>query len=174
MKIAPWITAAVIVLFLSFPACDTYSGDAEGEVELYLLDSYENLDQSWGIEKSSVALEKQPLIAYSGFKSYNSKKHFFRITNSAAKKVEDLEHSVHGLAFAIVANDEVIYTAYFWPSYSSASCMWLVVDPFRMSGTNELHVEKGYPWMIDGVEIPDERNNEKILDIFRRDGNLID
>lgn len=174
MKIIVWIPAAVFVLFLSFPSCDTYSGDAEGDVELYLLESYENIDQSCAIEKSSITLEKHALIAYSDFKSYNSKKHIFKITSSAAKKVEELQHSVHGLAFAIVANEEVIYTAYFWPSYSSASCQWVVVDPFMMSGNNELHVQMGYPGRMDGIEIPDERNNEEILDIFRRDGKLID
>ncbi len=44
-----------------------------------------------------------------------------------------------------------------------------------IQGANELIVELGYPGLInDGTEIPDERNNPLILDIFSRDGKLID
>jgi hypothetical protein len=174
MKNVPILGIALTLLLLSLPACEKYTGDAEGDVELYLLESYENLDQSWGIKRSSVEIESKPLIRYSEFKSYHSKKYLFSITSSAADKIEDLDHSVHGLAFAIVANDELVYTAYFWPSYSSASCDWVVVDPFMLGGRNELHVKLGYPGLLDGMQIPDERNNEAILDIFRRDGKLID
>lgn len=174
MKIAPILGIALSILLLSTPACEKYDGHAKGEVELYLLESYENLDQSWGIDASSVEIEKEALILYSEFKSYNSKKHVFRISKSAADKVENLEHSVNGLPFAVIADEELIYTAYFWPSYSSASCDWVVVDPFMLGGENELHVQLGYPGLIEGVQIPDERNNKLILDIFRRDGKLIE
>lgn len=174
MKIIPLFGIALAFLLLGLTACEKYTGNAEGEVELYLLESYEYLDQSWGIEKSSAEVESEPLITYSEFKSYNSKKYFFSITKSAAEKVENLDHSLNGLAFAIVANEEVIYTAYFWPSYSSASCDWVVVDPLMLGGSKELHVQLGYPGLLDGMQIPDERNNEVILDIFRRDGKLID
>jgi len=174
MKTACFIGITLTVLMLSLPSCEKYTGDAEGEVELYLLKSYENLDQTWGIELSSAEIEREPLITYAEFKSYHSKKYIFSLTRAAAEKVENLDHSVHGLAFGIVANEELIYTAYFWPSYSSASCDWLVADPFMLSGRNELHVQLGYPGLLDGVQIPDERNNEMILDIFRRDGKLIE
>jgi len=174
MKISPWLSAILVFLVLNFQACDKYSGNEEGDVELYLLESYENADQSCAIDESSAELEKHPLIAYSDFKSYNSKKHIFSITESAAKVVKELEHSVSGLPFAIVADKELIYTGYFWPSYSSASCQWIVIDPYMMFGDNELRVVLGYPGPIEGVEIPDERNHELILDIFERDGKLID
>jgi len=161
MKFSHFPVIALAVLLLSFPACDKYSGNAEGEVELYLLESYETAELSCAIDKASVEIRKHPLIAYSDFISYNSKKHIFTIKKSAAKDVEELEHSV-------------IYTGYFWPSYSSAICQWIVIDPFMMFGENELRVQLGYPGQLEGVEIPDERNHEAILDIFKRDGKLID
>jgi len=174
MKFSHFPVIALAVLLLSFPACDKYSGNAEGEVELYLLESYETAELSCAIDKASVEIRKHPLIAYSDFISYNSKKHIFTIKKSAAKDVEELEHSVHGLPFAVVADEDVIYTGYFWPSYSSAICQWIVIDPFMMFGENELRVQLGYPGQLEGVEIPDERNHEAILDIFKRDGKLID
>ena len=123
---------------------------------------------------SSIKLHEAPLIAYPEFKSYNSKKHIFKISAAAAQVVEDQEHSVHGLAFAVTANGEVAYTGYFWPSLSSAGCQWIVIDPLMIPGDNELRVELGYPGLFEGAEIVDERNNELILDIFRRDGKLKD
>lgn len=172
MKVSASVLILLVLLIVVISACEKWGGNAEGDVELHLLESYETEDQSFAIIKSSVAIQKDPLIAYREFKSYNAQKHLFKISNSAAELVKDLDHSVHGLPFAMVANDEVVYTGYFWPSYSSMGCQWIVIDPLMFSGDNELRVELGYPGQIEGMDIPDERNNELILDIFRRDDKL--
>ncbi len=174
MKFSILISAIFTLVLFSPTGCEKWGGDAEGDVELYLLESYQTKDQSCAIVFSSVKINKAPLIAYPDFKSYNSKKHIFKISDAAAEVVKDQEHSVNGIAFAVVANDEVVYTGYFWPGFSSMSCQWIVIDPLMISGDNELSVEKGYPGPMDGEYIPDERNNEQILDIFRRDGKLKD
>ena len=174
MKFSILISAIFALLLFSPTGCEKWGGDAEGDVELYLLESYLTEDESCAIEFSSVKVREEPLIGYSDIKSYNSKKHIFSISDAAAGVVTDQVHSVNGLAFAVVANDEVVYTGYFWPSYSSATCQWIVIDPLMISGDNELSVALGYPGLMDGAYIPDERNNEKILDIFRRDGKLKD
>ncbi len=174
MKFSILISAIFTLLLFSPSGCEKWRGDAEGDVELYLLESYQTEDQSCAIVFSSVKINETPLIAYPDIKSYNSKKHIFKISDAAAGVVTDQVHSVNGLAFAVVANDEVVYTGYFWPSYSSATCQWIVIDPLMISGDNELSVALGYPGLMDGAYIPDERNNEKILDIFRRDGKLKD
>jgi hypothetical protein len=174
MKFSILILGIFALLLFSPTGCEKWGGDAEGDVELYLLESYQTKDESCAIEFSSVKVREEPLIGYSDIKSYNSKEHIFKISDAAATVVEDQVHSVSGLAFAVVANDEVIYTGYFWPSYSSASYQWIVIDPLMIFGDNELKVALGYPGLMDGAYIPDERNNEKILDIFRRDGKLKD
>jgi hypothetical protein len=172
MKFASQLMIILFVLLFFSTSCEKWRGDADGDVELYLLESYETEDQTFAIVNSSVKIKKDALIAYSDFKSYNSRKHIFKITSGAAELVKDQDHSVHGLAFAVVANDKVVYTGYFWPAYSSMGCQWIVIDPLMMFGENELRVELGYPGQVEGVDIPDERNNELILDIFRRDGKL--
>ena len=174
MKLSFLFPLFFVLLLSATRSCDKWRGDAEGDVELYLLDSYQTEDQTWAIISSSITLHEAPLIAYPDFKSYNSKKHIFKISDAAAQAVMDQEHSVHGLAFAVTANGELVYTGYFWPSYSSAGCQWIVIDPLMMFGDNELRVVLGYPGLMEGADIPDERNNELILDIFRRDGKLKD
>lgn len=160
-------------LLITLPkSCDKWSDEVKGDVEFYLLDSYETLENSCAIDNSSAVIRKKPLLAYSELKTYNSSTHVFAITEAAARVIEDQEYSVRGLAFAVAANDEVVYTGYFWPAYSSLSCQWIVIDPLMILGDNELHVQLGYPGHYDGADIPDERNNDLILDIFRRDGKL--
>ena len=174
MKFSIIISTLFALLLFSPKGCEKWGGNAEGDVELYLLESYQTEDESCAIEFSSVKINEAPLIAYGDIKSYNSRKHIFKISDAASVVVTDQEHSVHGVAFAVVADGEVVYTGYFWPAYSSASCQWIVIDPLMVSRDNELSVEMGYPGLMDGAYIPDERNNEKILDIFRRDGKLKD
>lgn len=166
------VTLSTIVI----TGCHKSEKEVTGDVELYLLDSWENIGQSCEIDASSVGIDSVPLIRYADFVSYNSIANVFRITDNAREAVEALEFPVNGRAFGFYADDELIYTGYFWPAYSSLSCQWIVIDPFILDWglDNELHVELGYPGLTEGVDIPDERNNEKILAIFRRDGKLIE
>ena len=169
------VVLLIIVTLVVLPACEEKSDCVEGDVAFYLLESYETTDQTCAILNTSVVLKEHPLIGYSDMESYNSNTHVFKISEDAKDTMEELEYSVFGLPFALLADDQLIYTGYFWPSYSSASCQWIVIDPLMFHGDNELKVELGYPGLIDdGTEIPDERNNPLILDIFRRDGKLID
>lgn len=154
--------------------CEKNDPSVTGKVEWYLLESYDNIDQTEAIALQSVQIADDPVIPYSEIISYNSREYLLKISSKAAEAIEALEHSVFGLPFAVVADDQVIYTGYFWPSYSSASCTWIVIDPLMISGKNELEIRLGYPGLLEGAVIPDERNNARILDIFRRDGKLIE
>jgi hypothetical protein len=76
------------------------------------------------------------------------------------------------LAFAIKANDTLVYTGYFWPSYSSVSCDWVVVDPNMTGIGNTMQVSLGYPGLIQGKIIQDKRNDKRIVQILREDRKL--
>ncbi|MDX2430512.1 MAG: hypothetical protein QNK35_06245 [Bacteroides sp.] len=161
---------------LLFSACDKddgeSSGDVTGEVELFLLDSYELVNETPEIDPASVVLKEDPLLRYSDLKSYNAKDYFFKVTDAARERLEEMEHSVSGVAFGVTADGVLIYTGYFVPSYSSFSVQWIVIDPVFWHSSNRIYVNLGYPGAFEGVEIPDLRNDERILKIFRRDRNL--
>jgi hypothetical protein len=170
-----YLVLPVLVLFLHV-SCER--GEVTGVVELYLLESYETVDgphqTGCRIDRSSAELESRPLIHYSDFLSYDPDEHLFRVSKDARDAVREMEHSVHGVAFGVTAGDELIYTGYFWPGYSSATCDWIVIDPIWSDMSNELRVQLGYPGMMEGWEIPDRRDDPRILAIFRRDGKLIE
>jgi hypothetical protein len=162
-------------LFLLFAySCEKSESNANsnGRVELYLIHNYSRIDNSSQINENTVVTEQAPLIHYSDIISYDSTECIFELSDRAIEAIKDLEHSVHGLAFAIKANDTLIYTGYFWPSYSSASCDWLVIDPFMTSIGNNIQVRLGYPGLIQGQTIQDKRNDRRIIRILKHDNKL--
>jgi len=169
-----FITFFVALTFV-FIACgkNENANPRNGHVELYLLDSFKTIGYTNQIDEKTIVLKNRPLVTYSDFLSYDPGTYTFEISNTAKEAIKNLEHSVHGLAFAIIANNVLIYTGYFWPSYSSASCDWVVVDPMGLSLDNELMVALGYPGLMEGHVILDRRNDQRILDIFASDDKLI-
>lgn len=172
MKIHPAIILVSFLFFAGFSGCDKYS-NVTGEVELYLLQEYETVDGSPEIDLNSIVLANDPLIGYSDFRSYNAKEHYFKLTDDAREAVEKESWTVGGTVFAVTADEEVIYTGYFVPIYSSLSVQWIVIDPLFSRLNNNMYVELGYPGQLEGTVIPDHRNDPRILDIFHRDGKLI-
>ncbi|MHC1702881.1 MAG: hypothetical protein AB9846_03130 [Tenuifilaceae bacterium] len=163
--------AGALFLLLSCDKEDYIIGD---NVELYLIESYETIDNSSKINESTVITEANPLIYYSDFISYNPSSYIFEISSVSKERVENLEHTVLGIPFAIKVDNKLVYTGYFWPSYSSAICNWIIMDPLRLYSGNELKVVLGYPGLVNGEAIPDKRNDRRILDVFRRDNKLIE
>ncbi|PCJ82500.1 MAG: hypothetical protein COA49_00070 [Bacteroidetes bacterium] len=148
------------------------NSDSKGKVELFLIDSFSKIDNSYQIDENSVITESSPLITYADFLSYDSTEYTFELSEKAKEIIKNLEHAVHGLAFAIKANDTLIYTGYFWPSYSSASCDWIVIDPLMTNVGDKISVRLGYPGLVQGQIIQDKRNDERIIEIFKHDNKL--
>lgn len=168
------ITYTVIgILSFQLFGCQKEKVDSEGKVELFLLDSYSKFENSYQIDEKTVKTKASPLISYSDFISYDSSDYEFQISNKAKNAIDQVELSVHGVAFAVKANGILIYSGYFWPNYSSASCDCVVIDPIMTSIDNKIKVCLGYPGLIQGQVIPDNRNDSRIIVIFEKDNKLI-
>jgi len=162
------------LFILIFTGCEKNESNpsSNGKVELYLVETYSKIEYSSQINESSVVTKDSPLIYYQDFLSYDTSKYTFELSTNAIESIKKLEHSVNGLAFAIKANDTLIYTGYFWPSYSSASCDCIVIDPFMTSVGNKIQVNLGYPGLVQGQIIEDKRNDKRITRIFKQDKKL--
>jgi len=159
-----------------FIACDKNENTnlKDGSVELFLLDSYKTIGGTNNqIDERTIVTKAKPLVSYSDFLSYNPGTFTFKISDAAKETIKSMKYSVYGIPFAIKANNVVIYTGYFWPSYSSASCDWMVIDPLALLIGNDLKVELGYPGLSEGQIIPDNRNDQRILNTFASDDKLI-
>ena len=174
MKFTPASCPIIFILFLSFTACEKNNENVTGVVEIYLLEAHETVGETPEIDLATVVLKQDPLLGYPDFKSYNAKEYFFEVTDHGRETIEEMDKSVAGIPFAVTADEEVVYTGYFVPTYSSVSLQWIVIDPVFWQLTNRMYVQLGYPGQFEGSVIPDHRNDPRILDIFRRDGNLVE
>ncbi len=170
------IIIIVLILFVSIliTGCDKVNTPSNAEVEFYLLSSFKTKDGTCKIIDSSVIMSDSTLIKYDDIISYDMRDYSFKVSDRIADWLNDFENNrIHTRAFALTIDKEIIYTGYFWASFSSAGCDWIVIDPLNYSGKNELEVRLGYPGLIAGDTIPDKRNDKRLLDVLRMDNKLI-
>ena len=174
MKIKLLYTPFILFVVVNLISCHTDDVIPGKNVEFYLLKSFENIDNSCQINESTVVLMSDPLLRYTDLLIYDPNEYTYQLSSKAKDAINALDFPTSGLPFAVTVDGEIIYTAYFWPSYSSMSCQWAVTDPFLIDFNNGLKIELGYPGRFDGVEIPDKRNDPHILAVLRKDGKLAD
>ncbi|WP_066633567.1 hypothetical protein [Labilibacter marinus] len=162
----------IVILCIFSLGCEKDATSSGGKVELYLVDTFSTIGNSSQIDEATIKTKTLPLIEYSDFLSYNPTSYTFALSDKARSVIKDMELSVHGVPFAIKANNAFIYSGYFWPSISSTSCDWLVIDPLMTYSENAIEVRLGYPGLLSGMEIPDKRNDSRIINIFKDDNKL--
>lgn len=143
-----------------------------GNVDLFLIDSYSTIGNTCQIDENTIEIQENPLINYSDFIYYDPDLFEFKISDSAIQRIESLDHSVKGIPFAVLANDSIIYSGYFIPLWSSTSCKWTIIHPTILKENPVLRVKLGYPGPSKEFEIIDKRNQQILLEIFRRDNKL--
>jgi hypothetical protein len=160
------------VIFIT--SCDlTDNGPyPNGRVDIYLLKSWQLKANSFQIQEKDIEMEVEPLVSYNELLQYDQKEYAFKLSESARQRINNLESFGHGKPFAVTVNDSVVYTGYFWASFSSALCDWVIIDPLTISSDEWMRVSLGYPWQMPDFNIPDKRNDQSILQVFKADKKL--
>lgn len=167
----------IIGLLLLFFSCDKEDNlqPFGKSIDFYVLSEYQTIENSFKIIDSTAKLSDYNIIGYSDIISYSSKTYTFTVNNSISDRLNDFENnSIHGTPFALTVDNEIIYTGYFWAGYSSMSCDWITIDPLDYSGNHELTVQLGYPGLMQGDYIPDNRNDSRIINTLKHDNKLIE
>ena len=165
----------ISLLILLLAGCEKYQSPRQqgNGLEFYLIKDFQRVGTTAKIINSSVTLSDSVIIYYDEIVSYNSNTYTFTLTESSAKRLNDFKNNhIHGTPFAVTVDKKLIYTGYFWCGFSSSMVDWVTIDPLNYSGKNQLKVSLGYPGLILGDYIPDNRNDDQILDILRRDSKL--
>ena len=150
---------------------DDVSTCTDKKVELYLLDEYSTISSSsFQIDETTIKTKATPIIYYDDFISYDPLNYTFEISSKAMNKI--ISSDLYKEAFAIKANGIFIYSGYFWTGLSSLSCDWVVMTDLSITTDNKFTVELGYG--VENVVIPDNRNNNIILEMFASDNKLIE
>lgn len=168
--IKPIIILITSLLFLLLNGCQKEEFSAGMGVEFYLVENYQ-LTESGAIDESTVVTQSKPSIYYSDILSYNSQKYTFEVSTkitNALGATKDIDKSIIGKPFALKVNGEIIYTGFFWSWFYSSFPIGIAA--FTMYDTNDMRMEL---FDID-KNIPDNRNDERILSVLRKDGKLIE
>jgi hypothetical protein len=165
----------ILLLILLFSGCESYQNEnlPDYGLEFYHIKDFQRIANTSKIINNSVILSDTVIIHYDDIISYDSNNYTFTVTEKTINYLNDNKYNVYGTPFAVVADNKLIYTGYFWPGFFSAAIDWVVIDPINYSGKNRLTVQLGYPGLFEGDSIPDNRNDKRILDILRRDSKLI-
>ncbi len=74
--------------------------------------------------------------------------------------------------FAVTVDKRVIYYGIFKPSYSSASCDHSITMDIDWENDRKIRMQLGYPGLLQGVNIDDQRNNQQLIGTLRNQHKL--
>ena len=159
---------------LLFSGCESYQyeGQPGYGLEFYRIKDFQRIGNTSKIINSSVVISDSLIISYDNILSYDPDTYTFTVTETTTDYLNDFKHNIHGTPFAVTVDKRLIYTGYFWAGFSSAMVDWVTIDPLNYSGKNQLRVQLGYPGLIQGDYIPDNRNDKRIIDLLQRDSKL--
>ncbi len=164
----------IISLFILFSVGCKKNDNSEisGKVEIYLVENFSKIGNTQQIDENTVVTAKLPLVYYDDIISYDSTEYAFKLSKRAIDTIKSFAFVSGIKAFAIKANNTLIYAGYFWPAYLSTVCDWYVIDPILAGNENKVQVQLGYPGLMPGMHIFDKRNDKRMIQILQRDNKL--
>ena len=111
------------------------------------------------------------IVCYDEILGYDSALHTYLIDQIAGERIRSILYPTSGSRFVIAVDSILIYSALFFPAYSSGIAFdEICVEPF--SGSNRYRFELGYP-APDLYWEDDPRNDSRIISRLKEDNKLI-
>lgn len=140
--------------------------DHNWQVEIYLLSSSSLIPGQCAVNPATAVLENTAFIKNDEIVSYDMTAYNFFLNPAASQKMQTLQLRA---PFAVTVNKEIIYFGINMPGTMSSSCDHsITVSPFG----DQLWVRLGYPGLMAGTVIDDQRNNPKLVGALRSQGKL--
>ncbi|WP_291860611.1 hypothetical protein [Marinilabilia sp.] len=166
---------AIVLILVVTGSCEKekripVNGSKGKTVDIYLHPMYQTTVGDTGEEPTMFLPTDSIIIPYSEILGYSSEECVFYVSDKISAILNDPENYLYQAPFSVAVDGEMIYRGFFWTRLSSATCRWPVICIEDASG--RLQVEVGYPSAPERA--PDRRNDPAILEVFRRDGKLVD
>lgn len=158
----------LLMLLLGFSSCqqeDCCPSPAGERVDIYLLDHY-TLRPYTHSEIDAGIPARDPFVYYEEIINYDPQRYAFSLNQAALARIRQITKPT---AYTLLVDDRPIYMGFFWPSFMSASCDCLRIDPLATG--DQLKIELGYASPRDLTHL-DHRNNELLLTTLQKDGKL--
>jgi hypothetical protein len=178
------ILISIVLVTACLLSCSSEDGDTSplddlssivtGRVEFFVLKSFNKVENGCLIIDTSIVLSSEPLLNYSDIVSYSASTFTFKITKDGALKLRPIKNPpVSGVPFALVVNGAVVYTGYFWPSYSNYPCEGITIDPSYGESKQLLMVKYREAAAYSGTDYVDKRNAPVLIQTLKKDKKLI-
>lgn len=156
----------LLLIGLGFLPVLSCTKDNSGQVEIYLLSSAALIPGQCAVNPATAVLESTAFIKNDDLLSYDMASYNYTISATAIQKIAALQPRA---AFAFTVNKEVIFYGINMPMTLSSSCH----NSITMSAlSSEIWLRLGYPGIIAGTVIDDQRNNARLIDALRGQGKL--
>ncbi len=160
----------LLALVLSLCACSPAAQHEQG-VAIYLPAQAMSGRDVLTADLATLALQPEPVIAADEIVYYSDATHDLVLVAAAIDRLSGLKVPVQGLGFVICDGNKPLVAGAFWTPISSLSFEGLTINvPFGLKETR-LHLYSGYP-MLDERMSNDPRDDPRLLDAFRRTGQL--
>ena len=161
-----FVVLACIILLPNGCAIQKYEGFA-----VYLIRGDISPAQMPALDHVDIA--DQPIFGLSDIITYNAQTHELKLTQSAFKRISQLDVPTSGRSFVACVDKNPVYWGAFWTPVSSQSFDGVAIwKPYKLSAPYIVTLELGYPSSFSyGGEDP--RNSPEILNSFAQAGKLI-
>jgi hypothetical protein len=159
----------ISILIIILNSCHKEKHATGSEVEMYLLQAYQLETGKCKVDPSSAVLEEVPVVSNDDILEYSRSTYSYKLSNSAFLKVKALHPRT---PFAITVDKKVIFFGIYMPLYMSSTCAHSITMYEMGIPDKEVFFELGYPGLMQGVTIDDQRNNDLIIQAFRKQGKL--
>ncbi len=150
-------------------SCKKDTTNAGKTVEIYLLKTYQTVTGKCQIDPSASSLQDIATIKNDDIVVYSQTDHQFKLTDNAFQQVMAFGDFI---PFAVTVNKVVIYYGIFKQYYSSSSCDNSIIMNIDLISENTIELNLGYPGLLQGVTIDDQRNNATLIATLESQGKL--
>lgn len=162
-----------IILYLTITifclSCKKENVNGGETVEVYLLKSPQLVTGKCQIDPLVSVLQDTAIIKNQDILKYSKSNYQFTLTDIAIHKVKTFRDFT---PFAVTVDKQVIYYGFYKPSISSSSCDHSITMNLDWTSGNKINLRIGYPSLLQGVTIEDERNNSNLMATLRNQGKL--
>lgn len=156
-------------LLLLNSSCNKDKVKAGDKVELYLLKTFQPVSGKCEVDSSQSTLQDTPLIGNDDILQYSRADYEYRLSLSALAKVKNLPGRT---PFAITVDRKVIFYGFYMPPILSSTCFNSITMDLSWDQSNNMYMKLGYPGTLAGPGIDDQRNHDKLIATFLKQGKL--
>jgi hypothetical protein len=159
----------ILTACLLFFSCENAGKSVAGKkVEIFLLASYDWIQDKCQVDPAAIVLQEKPFIENTDILSYDSKVYEYTLTEKATQKLTTI---LPRTPFAITVDKQVIFLFVHMPPIMSSTCLESITMSVDTSQSKML-LQLGYPWLTVGTAIDDKRNHPKLLETLANQGKL--